>query len=172
MKELVKELRLHPTLPAVEESSRSLDPERRLQRAGRGRRATTLRKRVRDWRRMSRWLEGARGRGWPAIADDVLCYLEMRAAEPCGRTCYTAALQALAFMEESGGMPVERRLSQNPLVRGAVDEMVLECAAANPEYPPSWLPDEQYRKGRCRKSMRAIGHASAPGYRECQRIPP
>lgn len=132
VKELVKELQQHPTLPAVVEASQSLDPERRLQRAGRGRRATTLRKRVRDWRRLSRWLEGARGRSWPATIDDVLCYLEMRAAEPCGRTCYTATLQALSFMEESGGMPAERRLSQNPLVRGAVDEMVLECAAANP----------------------------------------
>ena len=132
VKELMKELQLHPTLPAVEEASRSLDPERRLQRAGRGRRATTLRKRVRDWRRMSKWLEGARGRGWPATTDDVLCYLGMRAAEPCGRTCFTAALQALAFMEESGGVQAERRLSQNPLVRRAVDEMVLERAAANP----------------------------------------
>ena len=133
VKELMKELQLHPTLPAVEEASRPLDPERRLQRAGRGRRATTLRKRVQDWRRLSKWLQGAQGRGWPATTDDVRCYLEMRAAaEPCGRTCFTAALQALAFMEESGGVQAEWRLSQNPLIRGAVDEMVLECAAANP----------------------------------------
>ena len=52
-------------LPLALEAEQSLAPNAIWQRSARGKRAGTLRKWVREWRRMEGWISGTRGHPWP-----------------------------------------------------------------------------------------------------------
>ena len=93
-------------LPVVELAAGSLDPDAVLRRAAGGRRARTLRQRVRDWKRARAWLDATGFTGFPSGRDGVgafLDYLEDRASEPCARTVPGSAFLALSFFEKAGG---------------------------------------------------------------------
>eukprot|EP00972_Heterocapsa_arctica_P051477 7571926-Heterocapsa_arctica.AAC.1 len=56
---------------------------------GKGRRASTLRQRLKVWLRAERWLYACFQVGWPVRATQVVDYLETRALEEgCGRTTF------------------------------------------------------------------------------------
>ena len=53
----------------------------------------------------------------------MIDYLEARAAEPCGRSCLSAALSGLAFVERAAQVPVETRLGTSEILQGAAAEL-------------------------------------------------
>jgi hypothetical protein len=78
---IVREARLPLALLA----EKSPNPEAVLRRGAQGRRAATLRKRLRDWRRARAYFVRALGSPWPAGVGEVLEYIEARASPACVR---------------------------------------------------------------------------------------
>ena len=105
---------------------------RRVLLLGKGLRLATLRARIRSWRHMRRWLEAAKEVSWPRAVSDVLEYLECRAAEPCGRTCFSSALLGLAFMEQAGQLPRDQRLGASEFLQASADELVRTVQKQDP----------------------------------------
>ena len=62
-------------LPIVQLMSTMLKPEAALSGVGRGRRASTLRRRVLDWKRAARFLTVFIGASWPMGPGDMIDYL-------------------------------------------------------------------------------------------------
>ena len=116
-------------LPLAQRAQRSLDPEAAFRRYGRGRRASTLRTRIREWRRLRDWMQKVHKRPWPTSAEQVVDLLEERALEPCGRTCFTSCLTAVIFAEAAGEVPLNLRLSADPVLLNAVEDLELEAAS-------------------------------------------
>ncbi len=85
-----------------------------------GRRASTLRARLRAWRAFSRWLVAAHGESWPSTWRRLLEYLRARVAEPCGRQTILGLAYAAAFWEKASGWS----LTSDPLWKPAVSELV------------------------------------------------
>merc|ERR1712129_92488 len=98
--------------------------QRRMVLLGKGLRWATLKAHIRSWRHMRLWLEAAKKASWPRSVADVLEYLESRAAEPCGRTCFSAALMGLTFMEQAGQLPRDQRLGLSEFLQTSADELV------------------------------------------------
>eukprot|EP00969_Alexandrium_andersonii_P183786 8121735-Alexandrium_andersonii.AAC.1 len=69
IRDRVEELRL-AELPAAVEADAAEKPERLL-RAGRGLRASTLPRRVRDWRKVRQWPQLTRGVAWRRRRDQL-----------------------------------------------------------------------------------------------------
>eukprot|EP00974_Lingulodinium_polyedra_P077059 7460966-Lingulodinium_polyedra.AAC.1 len=59
--------------------------------------------------------------------------MEVRAEEPCGQMCSRATVAALAFFEESGGLPWESALPRDSVVVGAIRDHAAELAVACPQ---------------------------------------
>ena len=111
------------SLPVVSQAGHSQAGEDRLGYLAGGRRTGTLRRRLGDWARLRKWLEGQdRASGFPT-ALDLLDYLEARAAEPCGKTVLQSAVEAVNFLEMVGAVPAELRISHATLVVAAVEEL-------------------------------------------------
>ncbi len=81
-----------------------------------GRRASTLRARVRIWEQYRRWLRDARGLEHPRAAGGFVDYLLDRAQEPCGRSVLRGAYDMLRSAEEMVGTPSAARISEMSLV--------------------------------------------------------
>ncbi len=108
------------------------DSRRLVQALVGGRRASTIRARVRTWEQYRRWLLGARGLGHPRCAGDFLDYAFDRAAEPCSRGVIRGALDMLRFAEEMMGTASGERISDMPLVRAAVKGLMSGAAPTGP----------------------------------------
>ena len=121
LSEIIKEA----GLPLAVLAERSPNAEAILRRCAQGRRATTLRKRVRDWRKARSYFLRALGTPWPADAADVLEYIEARASEPCHKTTLQSFHLALAFVERAGGIRASEGLAGDPIVVGALEEVTL-----------------------------------------------
>ena len=103
-----------------------------LKRLAKGRRATTLRKHVRTWRRVAFWVKATFGVSWPS-GEQFAAYLYSRAAEPCGRTVPGSCLKTLMFMESAGELSEHLKISNLPAVRNSLEELALELSAKNPQ---------------------------------------
>jgi hypothetical protein len=90
-----------------------------------GRRASTLRCRLRAWKAFLRWLAAAYDESWPSSWRRLLEYLQMRAAEPCGRQSILGFAYAAAFWERASGCP----LTVDTLWRPAVQELLARVAS-------------------------------------------
>ena len=75
-----------------------------LQLLGGGRRASTLRSRVRAVRRYLAWLALNHDFGYPRELEHVTGYLQARQSEPCTWNALRGAHTAIAFMEEVSGV--------------------------------------------------------------------
>ena len=95
---------------------------------GRGRRARTLRKHVREWERAAVWIAKAFNTGWPTDIRQVLAYVRDRAEEPCSRGLPAAVLASLAFIEASGEVPETLRWSRHPALKNCVEELAVVLA--------------------------------------------
>ena len=104
-------------------------PQRELamKRLGKGRRPATLRKHVRTWQRISRWISCAFGVSWPS-AEHFVAYLHVRAAEPCGRTVHASCLKSLLFLESAGELSEADKVSRHPAIRNSLEELALELS--------------------------------------------
>ena len=88
-----------------------------------GRRTGTLLRRLGDWTRLRKWLEGQDPFSGLPAERDLLDYLEARASEPCGKTVLQSAIEAVNFMETVGAVPQELQVSHAALIVAAVEEL-------------------------------------------------
>jgi len=100
--------------PIVAATANTADPRKALAAAAGGRRARTLAKRVRAWRRLREWCLQVYGRPYPARPLDLVEYLQARADEPCGLSALQAVTELYAFAEGCRGVPQGMRLVDDP----------------------------------------------------------
>ena len=79
--------------------------------------ASTIRKRMREWRKLRVFSLGLSACPWPKHIGVVLDYLQNRVAETCGRSVPNAILEALSFMERKGGVAADQRLADLPILK-------------------------------------------------------
>ena len=101
-------------------------------RVAKGRRAGTLRKHCKVWQRFVEWLEATFDVVWPEDPVHVATYLEVRAAEPCGKSVPLSILKTLIFMEHAAEIPVERHVSKAPALKNALEEVALQLEKVAP----------------------------------------
>jgi hypothetical protein len=94
-------------------------------------RATTIRKRVREWRKVRNFSLQLCGHAWPTHVGVVLDYLHERMEELCARTVPEAVLAALAFMENAGSVAAADRLASMP-VRNFVNQATQDLEVGAP----------------------------------------
>ncbi len=103
----------------------------RLHLAGAGRRVRTLRKRVNAWRALRRWLLAARGRPHTDNTDDLLDYMEARAAEPCGRTVLDSLVALFGFVDAVMGRRGDARWLADARIASASKELQVQLALSH-----------------------------------------
>ncbi len=118
----------------------SSDPKRAVRLLVGGRRAATLRARVREWRRMSGWLRARHRVEFPESAAQVSDYLCDRLDGAGTKSALAAAYAALRFVEDLVGISAERRVSNLPLVVNSLKELKAAAAARRDGNPPRQAP--------------------------------
>ena len=98
---------------------------------GGGRRASTLRARVRASRKYLAWLAVSADVAFPSEVSHLTGYLESRHTEPCNRGALKAAHQSMAFLEDVAG--VEEKLTTNAFYTVVYRELL---ATAQPGRTP------------------------------------
>ena len=110
-------------LPSAQVAEGMHSKETALLRAARGRRASTLRRRVRDWRKARRYFLLTTGQVWPRGVAAALEYVEVCAESPSGKGLALDFLNALTFMERGGGVAPADSLHRNELLITAVADV-------------------------------------------------
>ena len=103
-----------------------------MQRVGKGRRASTLRKHVKTWIHARTWLAATFNTPWPTRASQLAMYLGARAQEPCGRSIPTSIYKTFVFMEHAGEVPKEQQLHEGAL-KNALEEINLRLQSLEPK---------------------------------------
>ncbi len=111
-----------PSLTALGESH---DPLALFRLTFQGKRASTLRARVREWSRFSTWLIRVKGRSWPRHVTDVLDYAMERLEEPCTKASLRGFWASLGFMERHAG--IANALNDQEMVKVGVQAMISEA---------------------------------------------
>ncbi len=106
--------------PTAESAAASGDPRATLGLVAAGRRASTLRARLRAWKAFSRWLLAAHGESWPSTWRHLFDYLMARVTEPCGKSTLLGIVYAATLWERATGW----RLTLDPLWEPAVQELL------------------------------------------------
>ncbi|CAE7027742.1 unnamed protein product [Symbiodinium natans] len=119
-------------LPVCDQANLSKDPEATISAAVGAARASTIRSRVREWRRARAYFLAVSSSPWPKHVGLVLDYLHEQRLEPCARSVPTAILKCLAFMEKAGGVPEQARFSTHTVVRNTVNQFVMELESGAP----------------------------------------
>lgn len=104
-----------------------------MQRVGKGRRASTLRKHVKTWIHARTWLAATFNTPWPTRASQLAMYLEARAQEPCGRSIPTSIYKTFVFMEHAGEVPKEQQLQNEGALKNALEEINLRLQSLEPK---------------------------------------
>ncbi len=115
--------------PSAAEAAHSAEPRSVLALMAAGRRAATLRTRLRAWRAFGRWLNVSYQLGWPTHHTQLLEYCKVRAAEPCGRGTIRGAIAAVAFVEKCGGYSGDHLLTKSPVFRESCKELLAGLTA-------------------------------------------
>ncbi len=139
VKELVDEL-LYIGAPSAMEAGRSSDPRATLALLAAGRRASTIRARLRAWKSFRQWLALAHGEHWPSSWLNILDYCRCRAAEPCGRATLLGIIGGIAFMERAGGFSGGQSHTTNALFREACRELCMGLSARSGGRPGHQAP--------------------------------
>ncbi len=100
--EIVAELRSLGA-PSWRRLEGSLDAVKLMRLQIGGRRASTLRARLREWRKYRTWLRALKQVDYPTKVTDLVDYLVDRAEEPCTKSTLMAFRASLRFMENIGG---------------------------------------------------------------------
>ncbi len=116
---LVKEA----VLPLAALAAQGERGEAALLRAAQGRRASTIRRRVRDWWKARRFFLASTGKAFPTNAAQVLDYIEACAEDRAARHAIESFSAALAFLERGGGVPESGALHRHPLVVAAAADV-------------------------------------------------
>ena len=116
--QLIKEA----NLPVVEQALLSSSPDVVILAAVGCPRASTIKKRVREWRKVRSYSLSVCGSPWPQHVGIVLDYVLERVGEPCGHTVPEAILATVAFMEKAGGVGCGARLADNQALKNVVNQ--------------------------------------------------
>ena len=90
-------------LPIVKIAAEALDPEAVLLSASGRKRASTIRARLRVWKRVQAWLFTVHHVNWPASVAQMHDVLNDMVAGGCARTAPGGVAAALVFLEKAGG---------------------------------------------------------------------
>ena len=116
------ELLLEAKTPMAQQAQLASNPQATVSACLGSMRASTIRKRVREWRNLRAFSLGLDGCPWPKHVGVVLDYLQDRIAEPCGGTVPEEVLEALAFMEKKGGYDAGKRLVDLLMLKNFVNQ--------------------------------------------------
>ncbi len=94
-----------------------------------GRRARTLRTRLRGWKGFATWLRIAYGESWPSSWGRVAEFLEIRAAEPCSRAVVRHVYSGIRFIEEAGGFEGDAAVTNHRMLRRFIKEIEARLGA-------------------------------------------
>ena len=126
------ELVIEADLPVAQHAQRTSNPDAIIAASLGSMRATTICKRVREWRKVRNFSLQLCGHVWPVHVGVVLDYLHERMEEPCARTVPEAVLAALAFMEKAGGVAAADRLASAPVLRNFVNQATQDLEVGAP----------------------------------------
>ncbi len=115
--------------PAVVQAGQTADPRAALRLVAGGRRARTLRVRIRAWKAFAGWLATSHNESWPSTWARVLDYGQVRADEPCGRQTLIGLFAAIRFMEVASRFGPERQITTTAIYASAVKELLTSVAA-------------------------------------------
>jgi len=107
--------------PAAVMAARAADPNAFMAGLIGKARPETLKKRVRTWEALTRWLTWKEGRTWPDGAVDILNYLHHRLAEQCPATFPAALLAAVRWFEVRSGYTPDRCFGRDALLQAGID---------------------------------------------------
>ena len=113
--------------PILASLSDTQDPWKALTLQAGGTRPRTIRSRLLvhtkfdRWTRVRRLAEPISRVLWPYSIAEVLDYLRVRAAEPCGRAVPQTVMISLSYVEKSGNVEDEDRVAAHKVVQRAVD---------------------------------------------------
>ncbi len=128
VEELVNILRTM-SAPCVVAAEASSDPQRVIKLLVGGRRVSTLRARVREWRQVSQWLQGTSGEPFFPSAAALVDYLCARFDQGGTKSTIKSAFAAVRFMEDLLDLPADAKPSQQAMVTNAVRELEAQAAA-------------------------------------------
>ena len=103
-----------------------------LQLLGAGRRAATLRSRVRAVKRFLDWLAVSLAKGYSAELHDYTGYLQARQSEPCTRGALKGAHKALVFMAVVAGVTAQSRFTTSSLYLVIKKELLSNAIPGRP----------------------------------------
>ncbi len=126
VEELVR-IMLEVNAPSLTALGDSTNPLQLFRLTLRGKRASTLRARVREWRRFTAWLLRVKGRAWPRLPTDILDYGMERLDEPCTKSSLKNFWSTVGFMERHAG--IREPFSDNEMVKVGVYAMIAEARA-------------------------------------------
>lgn len=95
-------------------------------------RASTIRKRVREWRKVRAYCLAVSGSAWPSHIGIILDYLHERRLEPCACTVPAAILASFAFIEKVGAVRPAERLSDSQVLRNTVNQLTADLESKAP----------------------------------------
>lgn len=113
-------------LPITAPTMSCREPEKVIAAALGGMRASTIRKRIREWRKVRAFALGVAGVPWPPHIGVVLDYMQERLDEPCARTVPSSILSALGFMEKAGGVALHDRMANQQTLKNMVNQGVMD----------------------------------------------
>ncbi len=76
------------------------------------------------------WLRQAHGIGHPVTAPQLLDYLVDRRGEPCTRGTLSAIFAAMRFADEAMGIPMNSRLTEDPVIVGLAKGIIAQAPAS------------------------------------------
>ena len=91
---------------------------------GGGRRASTLRDRVRAAKKFLAWLAISQGISYTSQRSHLTDYLAARRSEPCTRTSLKRAYHGQAFLKEIAGVKIEDRITSAPMYTTMYKELL------------------------------------------------
>ncbi len=115
--------------PCVVAAEASTDPQRVIKLLVGGRRVSTLRARVREWRQASQWLQGTSGQPFFPSSTSLVDFLCARFDQGGTKSTIRSAFAAVRFMEDLLDLPAEEKPSQQAMVTNAVRELEAQAAA-------------------------------------------
>ena len=134
-REQLVEILLESKTPLAQQARLASNPLATIAASSSSMRASTLRKRIREWRKLRAFSMGLDGSPWPRHVGVVLDYLQERIAEPhrSGRSVGPGAvLEALAFTEKKGGYGSGDRLADLQIVKNCVNQATHDLEVGAP----------------------------------------
>ena len=116
------------SLPLAHISSQLSDPSTVLNIIGKGRRASTIRRRVLDWGHLQRFLRLSCGIQWPTCPAQILDDLASIVDGGAGKSVVDRAVFALAFIDSAGGVLDSAMLGKHSLIKSAMEELAVRAA--------------------------------------------